>query len=135
MVGLGLLMLLLGLWGAFARWRGELYQSQLFLRFAALMGPAGLIAILAGWMTTEIGRQPWVVYGLLQSHSSQRNRQTECPHGALLCLGQCDFRNARASETAVRVLSASPAIMTIFSEYSRALALSPNFSAALAAPT
>ena len=44
MVGLGLLMLLLGLWGAWARWRDELFRSKLFLRFAVLMGPAGLIA-------------------------------------------------------------------------------------------
>jgi cytochrome d ubiquinol oxidase subunit I len=48
MVGLGFLMLLLGLWGAWARWRHELYRSKLFLRFAVLMGPAGLVALLAG---------------------------------------------------------------------------------------
>jgi cytochrome d ubiquinol oxidase subunit I len=73
MVGLGLLMLLLGLWGAFTRWRGELYRSRLFLRFAMLMGPAGLIAILAGWMTTEIGRQPWVVYGVMRTRDAVSN--------------------------------------------------------------
>jgi cytochrome d ubiquinol oxidase subunit I len=67
MVGLGFLMLLLGLWGAWARWRRQLYGSKLFLRFAVLMGPAGLLAILAGWLTTEIGRQPWVVYGAMRT--------------------------------------------------------------------
>jgi cytochrome d ubiquinol oxidase subunit I len=67
MVGLGLLMLLLGLWGAYLRWRGRLYDTPLFLRFAVAMGPAGLVALLAGWLTTEIGRQPWVVYGVMRT--------------------------------------------------------------------
>ena len=73
MVGLGFLMLLLGLWGAWARWRHELYRSKLFLRFTVLMGPAGLIAILAGWLTTEIGRQPWVVYGVMRTKDAVSN--------------------------------------------------------------
>ena len=67
MVGLGMLMLLLGTLGVFLRWRGRLYDQRLFLRFAVAMGPAGIIAILAGWMTTEIGRQPWVVYGVMRT--------------------------------------------------------------------
>ena len=67
MVGLGMLMLLLGLGGAWLRWRGQLYDNRLFLRFATAMGPAGVVAILAGWMTTEIGRQPWVVYGAMRT--------------------------------------------------------------------
>ena len=67
MVGLGVLMLLLGLGGAWFRWRGQLYHQRLFLRFATAMGPAGIVAMLAGWMTTEIGRQPWVVYGVMRT--------------------------------------------------------------------
>lgn len=67
MVGLGLLMLLLGLWSLLLRVRHLLFRSKLFLRFAVAMGPAGLIAILAGWLTTEIGRQPWVVYGIMRT--------------------------------------------------------------------
>jgi cytochrome d ubiquinol oxidase subunit I len=67
MVGLGMLMLLLGVWAAWARLRRQLYRSRLFLSFAVLMGPAGLIAILAGWFTTEVGRQPWVVYGVMRT--------------------------------------------------------------------
>jgi cytochrome d ubiquinol oxidase subunit I len=67
MVGLGLLMLLLGVWAAWARWRDELFRSKLLLRLAVLMGPAGLVALLAGWITTEVGRQPWVVYGVLRT--------------------------------------------------------------------
>lgn len=67
MVGLGMLMILLGLWGAWSQWRGRLYATRALMRFALWMGPAGLIAILAGWSTTEIGRQPWVVQGLLRT--------------------------------------------------------------------
>jgi cytochrome d ubiquinol oxidase subunit I len=67
MVGLGMLMLLLGLGGAWFRWRRQLFHQRLFLRFAVAMGPAGIIAMLAGWMTTEIGRQPWVVYGAMRT--------------------------------------------------------------------
>ena len=67
MVGLGVLMLLLGLGGAWLRWNGQLYQNRWFLRAAVAMGPAGLIALLAGWMTTEIGRQPWVVYDVMRT--------------------------------------------------------------------
>jgi cytochrome d ubiquinol oxidase subunit I len=67
MVGLGMLMILLGLWSGWARWRGTLYTSRPLLHSALLMGPAGVVAILAGWFTTEIGRQPWVVYGVMRT--------------------------------------------------------------------
>jgi cytochrome d ubiquinol oxidase subunit I len=67
MVGLGLLMLALGFWSLWARWRGSLYRSRALLRSAVMMGPAGLIAILAGWITTEAGRQPWVVYNVMRT--------------------------------------------------------------------
>lgn len=70
MVGLGLLMILLGLWSAWLRWRGRLWSSRSFLRFAVWMGAAGILAILAGWSTTEIGRQPWTVYGVLRTADS-----------------------------------------------------------------
>jgi cytochrome d ubiquinol oxidase subunit I len=73
MVGFGFLMVLLGLWGAWARWRNELFQSKLLLRFAVLMGPTGLIALLAGWLTTEIGRQPWVIYGVMRTKDAVSN--------------------------------------------------------------
>ena len=67
MVGLGLLMIALALWSLILRWRERLYRSKSFLRFALVMGPAGLIAMLAGWYTTEIGRQPWIVHGLMRT--------------------------------------------------------------------
>ena len=72
MVGIGLLMLGLGLWSLVARWRGRLYASPLLHRAAIVMGPSGFVAVLAGWITTEVGRQPFTVYGHLltaQSHS------------------------------------------------------------------
>jgi len=67
MVGMGLLMLLLGLVGLILRLRNRLYDTRWFHRFALAMGPSGLIALLAGWITTEAGRQPWVVYGVLRT--------------------------------------------------------------------
>lgn len=67
MVGLGMLMIGLGLWSAWLRWRGKLMTSRPFLYCTLAMGPAGLIAILAGWFTTEIGRQPWIIYGILRT--------------------------------------------------------------------
>jgi cytochrome d ubiquinol oxidase subunit I len=70
MVGLGFLMLGLGLLSLWLRWRGELYQSRLLHGFALAMGPAGFIAVLAGWITTETGRQPFTVFGLLRTVDS-----------------------------------------------------------------
>lgn len=70
MVGLGLLMIGLGAWSLVARWRGRLYDWPLFHRAAVAMGPAGLIAVLAGWITTEVGRQPFTVYGMLRTADS-----------------------------------------------------------------
>jgi cytochrome d ubiquinol oxidase subunit I len=70
MVGLGLLMMALGLLSLWMRWRGALYDSRLLHIFAIAMGPAGFIAVLAGWFTTEVGRQPFTVYGLLRTVDS-----------------------------------------------------------------
>jgi cytochrome d ubiquinol oxidase subunit I len=67
MVGLGLLMFALGLWSLLARLRGRLYRWRWLHRFAVAMGPAGFVAVIAGWVTTEVGRQPWVIYGLLRT--------------------------------------------------------------------
>ncbi|MPS48076.1 cytochrome ubiquinol oxidase subunit I [Methylobacillus sp.] len=73
MVGLGMLMITLGLWSLWLRYRGSLYSHQGFLRMTLWMGPAGVIAILAGWFTTEIGRQPWVVYGIMRTADAVSN--------------------------------------------------------------
>ncbi|HEJ9485951.1 MULTISPECIES: cytochrome ubiquinol oxidase subunit I [Proteus] len=77
MVGLGMLMILVGVWGTWLRYKKKLYESKAFLRLTFLMAPSGLIAILAGWFTTEVGRQPWVVYGI------QRTRDAVSAHGEM----------------------------------------------------
>ncbi|MEX3316687.1 cytochrome ubiquinol oxidase subunit I [Sulfitobacter sp. PS-8MA] len=70
MIALGFAMLGLGLWAALARLRGRLYDAPLLHRLALLMGPTGFVAVLAGWITTEVGRQPFTVYGLLRTSDS-----------------------------------------------------------------
>ncbi|MBB5685768.1 cytochrome ubiquinol oxidase subunit I [Sphingobium boeckii] len=70
MVGLGMLMLGLGLFSLFARVRHRLYDWPLLHRFALVMGPAGFVAVIAGWVTTEVGRQPFTIYGLLRTADS-----------------------------------------------------------------
>ncbi len=70
MVGIGFAMLGIGGWSLWARYRHRLYDSTWLQRAAILMGPAGFVAILAGWVTTEVGRQPYTVYGLLRTAKS-----------------------------------------------------------------
>ncbi|MGO9941569.1 MAG: cytochrome ubiquinol oxidase subunit I [Rhodoblastus sp.] len=70
MVGLGFAMLGLGLWSLYCRWRGKLFTNRWLQRTALLMGPSGFVAIVAGWTTTEVGRQPYTVYGLLTTAQS-----------------------------------------------------------------
>ena len=70
MVGLGLLMLLLGVCSLLARAARKLYDWRWLHRFALVMGPAGFVAVIAGWMTTEVGRQPFTIYGLLRTADS-----------------------------------------------------------------
>ena len=70
MVMIGMTMAFVGLWSAVARFRGQLYESTWLHRMALLMTPSGSIAILAGWITTEVGRQPYTVYGLLRTVDS-----------------------------------------------------------------
>jgi len=61
------IMFLLTLWAGWLAWRGRLYSTPLFLRVATWAIPAGYVAVTAGWTTTEVGRQPYVVYGLLRT--------------------------------------------------------------------
>ena len=67
MVGLGLLMIATGWVGLWLWWRKRLFSHQSFLAWMTYMGPTGLVALLAGWFVTEVGRQPWVVYGVLRT--------------------------------------------------------------------
>ncbi len=71
MVGLGLLMFALGATSLWARFKGRLYDWLWLHRFAVAMGPAGFVAVIAGWVTTEVGRQPYTVYGLLTTAASR----------------------------------------------------------------
>ncbi|MBM3603911.1 MAG: cytochrome ubiquinol oxidase subunit I [Alphaproteobacteria bacterium] len=70
MVTIGFAMLGIGLWSLIARWRGMLFDSPMLHRAALVMAPSGLIAVLAGWITTEVGRQPFTVYGHLRTVDS-----------------------------------------------------------------
>ena len=67
MVGIGFAMLGIGLWSLWGRVRGTLYDLPWLHRVAVLMGPSGFAAVLAGWITTEVGRQPFVIYGVLRT--------------------------------------------------------------------
>jgi cytochrome bd ubiquinol oxidase subunit I len=67
MAGLGVLMIVMSLAAWALRRRGRLFESKSFQRFAVAMGPSGFITLLAGWVTTEAGRQPWVVYGVMRT--------------------------------------------------------------------
>jgi cytochrome d ubiquinol oxidase subunit I len=72
MVGCAVVMLGVVLLGGWLRWRGELGLSPppLFLLLCRLTTPIGFIAVIAGWVVTEVGRQPWTVYGLLRTADS-----------------------------------------------------------------
>jgi cytochrome bd ubiquinol oxidase subunit I len=67
MVGLGVLMLLTGFVGAYLWARGRLFETRWYLQATQYVWPMGFIAILAGWYTTEIGRQPWIAHGILRT--------------------------------------------------------------------
>jgi cytochrome d ubiquinol oxidase subunit I len=70
MVGLGLLMLALVIWAGVLHWRGRLFDTRVFHNACLAMMPAGFLAVVAGWTVTEVGRQPWVVYGLLRTQDA-----------------------------------------------------------------
>ena len=70
MVAMGLIMLALSWWGNLLRLLGRLETARGFLRCTFLAFPTGFIAVLAGWFTAEVGRQPWVVYGLLRTQDA-----------------------------------------------------------------
>jgi cytochrome bd ubiquinol oxidase subunit I len=67
MLALGLLMIAIGLIGCVLWWRGRLFNTHWFLKPLGYTWPLGFIALLAGWMVTEIGRQPWIAYGILRT--------------------------------------------------------------------
>ncbi|MHC8380798.1 cytochrome ubiquinol oxidase subunit I [Pseudomonas sp. LB3P14] len=82
MVGLGLLMLGQGVTSLVLRWRGRLYAARWMLRVCVLMAPTGFVAMLSGWVVTEVGRQPYTVYGLLRTADSLSSVSREQVVGA-----------------------------------------------------
>ena len=67
MVGIGVLMLFVAITGVVLRIRNTLYERKWFLRLCVACIPIGFIAVIAGWITTEVGRQPWIVYNLMRT--------------------------------------------------------------------
>ena len=65
MVGIGVLMILAGVWGLVQRLRGKLAEPGCMHRAMLWMIPAPFVAVIAGWFTTEVGRSPWLVYGII----------------------------------------------------------------------
>ncbi len=84
MVGIGLAMFGLGMTSLWLRHRRRLHDARRFLRIAVVMGPAGFIAVLAGWITTEVGRQPYAVYGLLTTAHAASPAGASVVGGSLL---------------------------------------------------
>ncbi len=70
MIAIGFALLGIGIWSLWRRWKGTLYQDRWLHRASVLMGPSGFVALLAGWVTTEVGRQPFTVYGALRTVDS-----------------------------------------------------------------
>lgn len=70
MVGIGIIMLIIAITGVVLLLRRRLWESNWFLRLCPWVAPLGFIAVIAGWITTEVGRQPWTVYGLLRTSDS-----------------------------------------------------------------
>lgn len=70
MFAVGMLMLFIGWYGAWRAWRGDLERQTWFLKLCFLSGPTGFVAVIAGWIVAEVGRQPWTVYGLLRTVDS-----------------------------------------------------------------
>lgn len=76
MVGIGFLMIALGWWGVWKLWRGGIERNRFFLQLLRRCWPLGFVALIAGWLVTEIGRQPWIATGIL------RTSQAVSPVGA-----------------------------------------------------
>jgi cytochrome d ubiquinol oxidase subunit I len=70
MVGIGMIMIAAGLIGGVLFLMGRLFTTRWYLRFLSWIWPLGFVAVLAGWFVTEVGRQPWTVYGILRTADS-----------------------------------------------------------------
>jgi cytochrome d ubiquinol oxidase subunit I len=67
MAGIGFVFVFVMLWAAYLGWRKRLYDTKWFLKALLVIQPLGFIATITGWVTAEMGRQPWTVYGLMRT--------------------------------------------------------------------
>jgi cytochrome d ubiquinol oxidase subunit I len=84
MVAMGLVMVTLGVWGAIAWLMKRLDEARLYQRALVLAAPSGFIAVLAGWVAAEVGRQPYVVYGVLRTADAVSPVETGAVAASLL---------------------------------------------------
>ncbi len=84
MVAIGMLMLGVGAWSLWSRWRGDLYYDTWLHRASLVMAPSGLVAVLAGWITTEVGRQPYTIYGEMRTAESMSPLGAQAVGGSLI---------------------------------------------------
>jgi cytochrome d ubiquinol oxidase subunit I len=84
MVAIGVAMFAIGLWSLLLRLRRRLYEPSLFHRAVLLLGPSGLVAVIAGWITTEVGRQPYTIYGVLTTAQSVSSVEAEAVASSLV---------------------------------------------------
>jgi cytochrome bd ubiquinol oxidase subunit I len=108
MVGLGFAMLGLGLWSLLARYRRRLYDWPMLHRAAIVMGPSGFIAVIAGWITTEVGRQPFTIYGLLRTAESAAPLQAPAVAASLIAFIVVYFTVFGAGTVYILKLMAKP---------------------------
>ncbi len=80
MFGIGLIFIFTVLWSLYLRICDKLYNQKYFLRWCILISPLGFLAVITGWVTTETGRQPWVIYNLLRT----RDAATLLPPSAVM---------------------------------------------------
>jgi cytochrome d ubiquinol oxidase subunit I len=107
MVAIGTAMLALGAWLAIAwRRRRDLPRSRWFFRWALVAGPAAVVALEAGWITTEVGRQPWIVYNVMRTRDAV-STASGLRYGYFLLLAVYALLTA-ASVAVIRHLRAEP---------------------------
>ena len=121
MVGIGVVMLLVGWWCAYYVVRGRALP-RVALRALALLTFAGWAAVLAGWYVTEIGRQPWIVYGELAVADVVADHSAGVMRGTLLAYALLYAALLAAYVATLRHLSTKPAASLRMPAPERALA-------------
>jgi len=108
MVALGLAILALGLFSLLARLRGKLFEWPLLHHLTVVMGPAGFVAVIAGWVTTEVGRQPFTVYHLLRTANSVSPIASPAVTGSLIAFIVVYFATFASGAIYILKLMAKP---------------------------